>query len=150
MRGLKIIVALLVGGIFLTGCSNTKTLTCTNKEEQSGISMGQKVIMTFKNDKISYVKMSIDNKATDSTIKDNWDMFASMMEEQFEKKEEPGVSLTTKNNKDEHTFNVTLEINLEKAKDDALEEYGLDGIADEKTTYEDTKKEIESKGFTCK
>lgn len=150
MRWLKIIVVLLVGGIFLTGCSNEKTLTCTNKEEQSGISMGQKVVMTFKNDKVSYVKMSIDNKATDSTIKDNWDMFASMMAEQFKEKEETGVSLTTKNNKEEHTFNVTLEIDLTKAKDDALEEYGLDGIANEKTTYEDTKKEIESKGFTCK
>lgn len=150
MRGLKISVILLIAAIFLTGCSNEKTLTCTNNEEQSGISMGQKVVMTFKNDKVSYVKMSIDSKATSSTIKDNWDMFASMMAEQFKEKEETGVSLTTKNNKEEHTFNVTLEIDLTKAKDDALSEYGLDGIADEKATYEDTKKEAEADGFTCK
>ena len=37
-----------------------------------------------------------------------------------------------------------------KASDDALSEYGLDGIADANATYEDTKKDAEADGFTCK
>lgn len=122
MRGLKLVAVLTVAILFLTGCGNNeKTLTCTNTEEQSGISMEQKVTMTFKEDKISYVKMSVNSKATSSLIENNWDMFASMMDEQFEERNE-----------------------------DALSEYGLDGITDESSTYEQTKKDAEEDGFTCK
>lgn len=143
--------AILAGSLLLmTGCGGEKTLTCTNSEENSGMKMDQEVTMTFKDDKVTYVKMSIDNEATDDTIIDNWDMFVSMLDSQFEETEKDGVSLKTNNNKDKHTYNVSLEIDLTKASDDALAEYGLDDIADEKATYEDTKKEAEADGFTCK
>ena len=112
VRGVKLFAILAVSVLFMTGCGGEKTLTCTNSEESSGIKMNQEVTMTFKDDKVTYVKMSIDNEATDD--------------------------------------NVSLEIDLTKASDDALSEYGLDGIADEKATYEDTKKEAEADGFTCK
>ena len=150
MREVKLFAILTAVVLLVTGCGGEKTLTCTNSEEDSGIKMNQEVTMTFKDDKVTYVKMSIDNEATDDTIIDNWDMFASMLDSQFEETEKDGVSLKTNNNKDKHTYNVSLEIDLTKASDDALSEYGLDGIADEKATYEDTKKEAEADGFTCK
>ena len=150
VRRVKLFAILAVSVLFMTGCGGEKTLTCTNSEESSGIKMNQEVTMTFKDDKVTYVKMSIDNEATDDTIIDNWDMFASMLDSQFEETDKDGVSLKTNNNKDKHIYNVSLEINVEKASDDALSEYGLDGIADEKATYEDTKKEAEADGFTCK
>ena len=150
VRGVKLFGILAVSVLFMTGCGGEKTLTCTNSEESSGIKMNQEVTMTFKDDKVTYVKMSIDNEATDDTIIDNWDMFVSMLDSQFEETEKDGVRLKTNNNADKHIYNVSLEINVEKASDDALSEYGLDGIADEKATYEDTKKEAEADGFTCK
>ena len=150
VRGVKLFAILAVSVLFMTGCGGEKTLTCTNSEESSGIKMNQEVTMTFKDDKVTYVKMSIDNEATDDTIIDNWDMFVSMLEGQFEETNEDGVNLSTNNDATNHTFNVSLEIDLTKASDDALAEYGLDGIADEKATYEDTKKEAEADGFTCK
>ena len=150
VRGVKLFGILAVSMLFITGCGGEKTLTCTNSEEDSGIKMNQEVTMTFKDDKVSYVKMSIDNEATDDTIIDNWDMFASMLDSQFEETDKDGVSLKTNNNKDKHIYNVSLEINVEKASDDALSEYGLDGIADANATYEDTKKDAEADGFTCK
>lgn len=150
VRGVKLFGILAVSILFITGCGGEKTLTCTNSEEDSGIKMNQEVTMTFKDDKVSYVKMSIDNEATDDTIIDNWDMFASMLDSQFEETDKDGVSLKTNNNKDKHIYNVSLEINVEKASDDALSEYGLDGIADANATYEDTKKDAEADGFTCK
>ena len=150
VRGVKLFGILAVSILFITGCGGEKTLTCTNSEEDSGIKMDQEITMTFKDDKVSYVKMSIDNEATDDTIIDNWDMFASMLDSQFEETDKDGVSLKTNNNKDKHIYNVSLEINVEKASDDALSEYGLDGIADANATYEDTKKEAEADGFTCK
>ena len=150
VRGVKLFGILVVSMLFITGCGGEKTLTCTNSEEDSGIKMNQEVTMTFKDDKVSYVKMSIDNEATDDTIIDNWDMFASMLDSQFEETDKDGVSLKTNNNKDKHIYNVSLEIDLTKASDDALSEYGLDGIADANATYEDTKKDAEADGFTCK
>ena len=150
VRGVKLFGILAVSILFITGCGGEKTLTCTNSEEDSGIKMNQEVTMTFKDDKVTYVKMSIDNEATDDTIIDNWDMFASMLDSQFEETDKDGVSLKTNNNKDKHIYNVSLEINVEKASDDALSEYGLDGIADANATYEDTKKDAEADGFTCK
>ena len=151
MRGVKLFGILTVSVLLITGCGNSeKPLTCTNSEEDSGLTMSQEVTMTFKDDKISNVKMSIDSEATDDTIIDNWDMFASMMETQFEESNKDGVKLSTNNDTNKHIFNVSLEIDLEKASDDALSEYGLDGIADESATYEDTKKEAEDSGYTCK
>ena len=150
VRGVKLFGILAVSILFITGCGGEKTLTCTNSEEDSGIKMNQEVTMTFKDDKVTYVKMSIDNEATDDTIIDNWDMFASMLDSQFEETDKDGVSLKTNNNKDKHIYNVSLEIDVEKASDDALSEYGLDGIADANATYEDTKKDAEADGFTCK
>ena len=150
VRGVKLFGILVVSMLFITGCGGEKTLTCTNSEEDSGIKMNQEITMTFKDDKVTYVKMSIDNEATDDTIIDNWDMFASMLDSQFEETDKDGVSLKTNNNKDKHIYNVSLEIDVEKASDDALSEYGLDGIADANATYEDTKKDAEADGFTCK
>ncbi len=151
VRGVKLFAILTVSLLLITGCGNNeKTLTCTNSEESSGIKMNQEVTMTFKDDKVTYVKMSIDNEATDDTIINNWDMFASMLDSQFEQTNKDGVSLKTNNNKDKHTYNVSLEIDLTKASDDTLAEYDLDGIANETATYEDTKKSAEADGFTCK
>lgn len=150
VRGVKLFGILAVSILFITGCGGEKTLTCTNSEEDSGIKMKQEITMTFKDDKVSYVKMSIDNEATDDTIIDNWDMFVSMLDSQFEETDKDGVKLKTNNNADKHIYNVSLEINVEKASDDALSEYGLDGIADANATYEDTKKDAEADGFTCK
>lgn len=150
VRGVKLFGILAVSILFITGCGGEKTLTCTNSEEDSGIKMNQEITMTFKDDKVSYVKMSIDNEATDDTIIDNWDMFVSMLDTQFEETDKDGVKLSTDNNVDKHIYNVSLEIDVEKASDDALSEYGLDGIADANATYEDTKKDAEADGFTCK
>ena len=151
VRGVKLFGILAVSVLLITGCGNSeKTLTCTNSEEDSGLKMSQEITMTFKDDKINYLKMSIDNEATDDTIIDNWDMFASMMESQFEASDEDGVKLSTDNDSTNHIYNVSLEIDLEKASEDALKEYNLDGITDANATYEDTKKEAEADGFTCK
>lgn len=150
VRGVKLFAILAVSVLFMTGCGGEKTLTCTNSEESSGIKMNQEVTMTFKDDKINYVKLSIDSEATGDTIIDNWDVFASMMGSQFEESNEDGVNLSTNNDVDNHIFNVSLEIDLEKANEDALSEYGLDDITDGNASYEDIKENAEADGFTCK
>ena len=151
VRGVKLFGILAVSVLFITGCGNSeRTLTCTNSEEDNGLKMSQEVTMTFKDDKINYVKLSIDSEATDDTIIDNWDVFASMMGSQFEESNEDGINLSTNNDADNHIFNVSLEIDLEKANEDVLSEYGLDDITDGNASYEDIKENAEADGFTCK
>lgn len=150
MRGVKYLGVLVVSLFFLTGCSSEKTLTCTNSEESSGITSNQKITVTFVDDEVTYVKMSIDNEATDDTIIDNWDTFVSILESAFEDTEEDGIVLTTENDTDNYTFSISLEIDLEKASEDALSEYSLDDIASSSATYDEVKEAAEEEGYTCK
>ncbi len=150
MRGVKYLGVLVVSLFFLTGCSSEKTLTCTNSEESSGITSNQKITVTFVDDEVTYVKMSIDNEATDDTIIDNWDTFVSILESAFEDAEEDGIVLTTENDTDNYTFSISLEIDLEKASEDALSEYSLDDIASSSATYDEVKEAAEEEGYTCK
>lgn len=153
MKKLKYLVIMLFAIIFVTGCgsSNEKTLTCTNTQEESGLKMEQTIVMKFKDDKVNYVKMTLDNAATDDLIKENWDMFASVLDEQFNTDEETkGVKLTTNNNKDTYTYSVSIEVDVNEADEESLALYDMEDIADSDESYEDVKKSAEEDGYTCK
>lgn len=152
MKKLKYLVIMLFAIIFVTGCgSNEKTLTCTNTEEESGLKMKQTIVMNFKDDKINNVKMTVDNEATDDLIKENWDMFASALDQQFNTDEETkGVKLTTSNDKDTYNYSVSIEVDLNEANEESLALYDMEDIADSDESYEDVKKSAEEDGFTCK
>lgn len=150
MKKLKLFALAIVALLVMTGCGSEKTLTCTNTEEGSGLEMGQEVVMKFKDDKINYVKMTINAKATDDTIKDNWDLFASTISGQYSNTEEAGVKITTKNDEKNYSYKISLEVDLEKASEDALAKYDLEDITDKGSNMEDVKKAAEEDGFTCK
>lgn len=150
MRKLKLLALAVVATIVMTGCGGEKTLTCTNSQEASGVNMEQEIVMKFKDDKVNYVKMTVDAKATDDTIKNNWSLFASTLEQQYSNKEDKGVKLTTKNDEKNYSYKISLEVDLEKADEESLSEYDLDGIADKNSSMSDVKKSAEEDGFTCK
>ena len=151
VRGLKLFGILAVSVLFITGCGNSeKTLTCTMSEEDDGLSMEQTVDLSFSDDKVTNVKMSIDTKITDSTYQENWDMFVSMMESQYEESSANGIKVTTENDSDYYTYTITVDANLEEASEDDLSNYGLDAFTEEGITYEETKQEAEDAGYTCK
>ena len=150
MKKLKLLFIGVFVVLLVTGCNTEKTLTCTNSIEDSGIKMEQEIVMKFKNNKINYVKMIVNSKATSDVIKSNWDVFASTMDSQYIPKETNGVKLTTSNDKENYQYNITLEVNLEKASNDSLKEYNLDGIADEDSSIDEVKKSAEKDGYKCK
>lgn len=149
MKGLKKITILVIGLFCLTGCGE-KTLTCTNTEEDSGIKMEQAITMTFKDDKISRVKMSIDTVALDDDIKENWTSITETLESQYEESEEDGVKFTITNDANNYRFNMTVDIDINKASDEALAEYNLDNIDTETATYDSVLADAEADGFVCK
>lgn len=136
--------------LLVSGCENEKTLICTNSLEDKDINMEQEIVIKFKSNKINYVKMTVDNKAINDVIKDNWDVFATTMDSQYSQKDTDGIKLTTNNDKENYQYNITLEVDLEKASNDSLKEYNLDGIADEDSSIDEVKKSAEKVGYKCK
>lgn len=133
---------LAVGGV--TGCGS-KTLTCTQTEEQGSMKMEQTVVAKFTNDKATKVDMTME-MVLDDEYKEFLSTFEKQLSSEFEKLEgKDGVSIktTTKDN----SIKVDLSADLKKISDETKEE--LD-FSDELGTYEETKKEFESQGYTCK
>jgi len=149
VRGVKLFGILAISVLFITGCGNQKTLTCSMSEEDDGLSMNQELNVVYEEDKIANVRMSIDAKITDDQYQEYWDMFVSMMESQYEEKNADGIKVST-NNDDNYTFNITLDVDLEKASADDLATYDLEDLADETATYEELKEQLEESGYTCK
>ena len=150
MRRVKLFGILAISVLFITGCGNQKTLTCSMSEEDDGLSMNQELNVVYEEDKIANVRMSIDAKITDDQYQEYWDMFVSMMESQYEEKNADGIKVSTKSNDDNYTFNITLDVDLEKASADDLATYDLEDLADETATYEELKEQLEESGYTCK
>ena len=150
MRGVKLFGILAISVLFITGCGNQKTLTCSMSEEDDGLSMNQELNVVYEEDKIANVRMSMDAKITDDQYQEYWDMFVSMMESQYEEKNADGIKVSTKSNDDNYTFNITLDVDLEKASADDLATYDLEDLADETATYEELKDQLEESGYTCK
>ena len=142
------LVAVLI--LVLTGCSTTKELTCTANQSSNGIKMEQKVVMTFKDDKINRVVMTVNSKADSDIIKNNWSTFASMMQSQFKAANKDGLKLTTKNDNKNKTFIVEIAVDVKKAKQSDLKTYNLEDLTKANSTYKETKKDAEASGFTCK
>ena len=149
MKKLKLLVVTVFGLLLLTGCGE-KTLTCTNSESSSGIDMGQEAVIKFKGEKVSYVKLTIDAKATSSLIKNNWSTFADTLGKQYTDKKATGIKVTTKNDSKNYTYKISIEVDVNKAKDDDLKDYSLDGIAEKTSTYKEVKESAEASGFKCK
>jgi len=89
----NLIVLGLASLTFLTGCGSEKTLVCTTNQSGNGISVDQEITVNFKSKKVDSIKMVVDSKATDDTIKQNWSIFQTEMDKQYKNKESDGVTL---------------------------------------------------------
>ena len=152
MKKLKLLslVLIFVLCFLLTGCGNEKVLSCSKTEEDSGISMEQTIDVTFQDDKITNVKMTINTEASDDDIKDNWSYFVSVLDGQFQETNTNGIKLTKNNNEDDYTYTVVLDADLKAASEEDLANYDLDSLVDSDETYDSLKEQAEEDGFTCK
>ncbi len=150
MKKAKALIAIFCGGLLITGCGKAETLTCTNTQTASGVSMDQTVTIDFNGKKVNNIKMTVDSKATTDIIKKNWDVFASTLDKQYKSKDADGIKVTTKNDKDNYSYKIDIDIDLNKAKKDSLAEYNLGSIAGAKGTKKEVKESAEKSGFTCK
>ena len=115
MKNAKILIAIFAVGILVTGCGKKETLTCTTTQTTSGVKMNQEVVIDFNGKTVENIKMTVDSVATNDLIKKSWDVFASTLDKQYQKKDTKGIKVETKNDKDNYTYKIAIDIDLKKA-----------------------------------
>ncbi len=152
MKKFVIVFLGLVAIVLVAGCGTKETekkLVCTGTQKEEGMSVEQVISMTFKNDKLNHMMMDVNTKITDDATKENWSLFTQSMDEQNVESDKDGVSLKVTKDDQNYEYKVTLDIDVEKASEEALKEHGFEGLKDDNSTLKDNKKSAEKDGFTC-
>ena len=140
--------------VLVVGCGTTKevkeqTLTCTTTEEDEDMSIEQVISMTYKNDKLKHMTMAVNTTLTNPSLIENWEDYKKFMDEDNKVFDKDGVSLNVVVDDQNYKYNTILDIDVENATYEALKEQGFEGIKNDNSTLEDSKKEAEKDGATC-
>ncbi len=150
MKKIKLLGTISIFCFLLSGCGNGQVLSCSMTQEQSGATMKQTVDITFKKEKVSNVKMAIDTKVTDDVSDSDWNSLVDMLDEQYPAADKNGFKLTRNNDEKKRSYKITIDVDVNKVKEDDLAEYDLEGLAGAQGTYDDIKEQMENSGLTCK
>ncbi len=156
MKKISMIFFCLLAMICMTGCGTAEdkeekeqTLVCTTTENEDGLNIEQVVSMTYQNDQLKHMKMEVNTKIIDSTAKENWEAFKNFMNEDNQEFDKDGIRLTVVTDDQNYEYNVILDIDVENATEEALEEQGFEGLKDDTSTLEESKESAEKDGAIC-
>lgn len=127
----------------LTGCGG-KTLTCTNTQEQTGMTMQAEVKVSFRNDTASDLNMTVKTDIDDDYA-DRTSQFAKLLEEQYSSYEDSGFDVDVKSTN--NTVTLTLGADFAHMTDEEKENLGFDSSDN---SYDAVKDSLEDSGFTCR
>ncbi len=137
----------------ITGCGKIEEkeqkLVCTTTENEKGMNIEQVISMNYKNDKLDHMTMEVNTTITDPTVKENWEEYKKNMDKNNKEFNKDGVSLKVDVNDQNYKYNIILDIDVLNASEEVLKEQGFEGLKDDKSTLEDSKKEAEKDGSTC-
>lgn len=150
MNKLKLLSTFFVFCLLLSGCGTKDTLSCSVTQKQDGATMEQVFDVTFKKENVSNVKMMINTKVTDEVSDSDWDSLVDMLDEQYSTVNKEGFQITKENNKKERSYNIAIDVDVNKAKKEDLAEYDLESLAGAQGTYNEVKNQMEKSGLTCK
>ena len=150
MKKISTIFLCLLTLILITGCvAKERTLVCTTTETDDDMDNEQVISMTYKGNKLKHMKMEVNIKVKDSDVKNNWNMFKEEMDKNNQEFDKDGLTLKVESDDKNYEYKTTLDIDVENATEEALKEQGFDGIKDDRSTLEDSKKAAEKDGATC-
>ncbi len=150
MKKISTIFLCLLTFILITGCvAKERTLVCTTTETDDDMDNEQVISMTYKGNKLKHMKMEVNIKVKDSDVKNNWNMFKEEMDKNNQEFDKDGLTLKVESDDKNYEYKTTLDIDVENATEEALKEQGFDGIKDDRSTLEDSKKAAEKDGATC-
>ena len=135
LKSLALIVTMGLVLVSLAGCGSNKLVATKTTEDPSMGNYKEEIVMTFKNDKVDTIKMTMefDNEETAETMYSLYSFGLSMSEE--ESIEGMDVKLDGKK------FIITM---------DASTYAESEGVSDEEMTRETLKKALEEDGYTVK
>ncbi len=153
MEKISMIFLSLLVIVLMAGCGKVEEkeqeLICTNTENEDGMIIEQVISMTYKNNKLKNMSMKVNTRITDTTIQENWEAFKEIMDEDNEEFDKDGIRLKVDTNDQTYEYSTTLDIDVEKASEEDLTEQGFEGLKDDESTIEDSKKEAEKDGSVC-
>lgn len=150
MKILKLLGVVSIFCLLLSGCGNEQVLSCSMTQEQSGATMEQVFDVTFTKEEVSNVKMAINTKVTDEVSDSDWDSLVDLLDEQYATVNKNGFQITKENNKKERSYNITIDVDVNKAKKEDLAEYDLESLSGAQGTYDEIKEQMKKSGLTCK
>lgn len=129
----------------LTGCG-TETLRCTKKDESNeDLKMTQEVVATFKKGKVATLDTTTKVELS-GIYKDHQSSFENSLESQFSQyKGKKGISIKTSTKGD--TVTLSMKVDLNKMDSSTKTDLGLLNTYGSK---EESKKNLEADGYTCK
>ena len=149
----KIVFLCLVVMLFITGCGEVQEkeqkLVCTTVENEDGMDIEQVISMTYKNDKLKFMKMEVNTTVTDPTVRLAWEEYKKYMAENNEEFSKDGISLKVEIDDQNYKYNTILDIDVDKASEEDLKEQGFEDLKEDQSTIEDSKKLAEEDGATC-
>lgn len=131
----------------LSGCvGEVKTLECTKTSDSEGMKMNELIKAEFNGNKVTNIDMNISFDITGQQ-----DGFAKTLEDSLKKSfdEEYGdkKGVDYKVNTTSKEVGVSIKMELDKMTDADKKELNVEGGYD---TYDDSKKDLEKEGYTCK
>lgn len=139
--------------VLVTGCGQTEEkeqmLVCTSTDTDDDMNIEQVISMTYKNDKLNHMKVEVNTTIIDSTVKENWEKFKENMDQDNQEFTKEGLSLKVVVDDQNYKYNTILDIDVLKANADDLKEQGFEGLKDDTSTIEDSKKDAEEDGAIC-
>ena len=132
-----VVIAAIVGVLFLIGIIGGKTLTCTYSQNTEGLSMNQKATIKFKNDVASKGQLVITLKLIDKSKSSQWNQLVSTVKSSIQSQD--GLTITDKNDANNYVYTITAKADYKKITTGELVN----------ANYETAKSYYTSSGYSC-
>ena len=158
MKNIKFLAFTFAALTLLTGCGEkeetkkeekNEVINCTISNEENGLETFQNIDIEHKNDEIKVITLTFDFKTTDEEMKDVWDEYVTLLDSIYPEQDKDGLKIETENDDKNYIYTIVIEVDLENATDEVLEELGFENIF-EIEDVEELKQELENEGYTCK
>lgn len=151
MKKVKFLLMGILVVFCFTGCGGKK-LVCSQSKTEDGMKQNVEVTINFDGEKASKVKMDMGFEATTAEAKEQFNESLDFLDEIFidSFKNTPGITASSKTDKNKSKYSYTMEIDLKKISKDVADDLDMDEFTDASATYDSIKKSAEEEGFTCK
>lgn len=133
----------------VSGCGNTRVLTCTGKNLGNNMNAYADAKYYFKGDKLSNFEVEVVFKdITVDNLSSVWDSFKEQFTEQNEPVDVAGYRRRVKSDDKNYTFSVIIDVDYNKISKETMDKYDVEDYSSK--TYDEIKEINALENLTCK